>query len=128
MAIPASSAAAVTSASRLLPPGWTTAVTPALARTSSPSRKGKKASDAATGGPFDRWNRSLDHWQQRGPIDVRRVAFGMDESELFGFLAEDGVTVELQGPFTEDVVDPDSGETVPVTVVEVEPKKSGGCC
>src|SRR6185312_2643198 len=44
IATPASSAAAIASSSRLLPPGWTIAVTPALMSTSRPSRKGKKAS------------------------------------------------------------------------------------
>ena len=47
IAIPASSAAAITSSSRIDPPGWTTAATPASASTSSPSGKGKKASEAA---------------------------------------------------------------------------------
>ena len=46
--MPCSSAAAITSASRTDPPGWTTAVAPAAATASSPSRNGKKASDAAT--------------------------------------------------------------------------------
>src|SRR6185437_4688808 len=44
MASPASSAAAITSPSLTDPPGWTTAITPAAARTRSPSGKGKKAS------------------------------------------------------------------------------------
>ena len=44
----ARSAAAITSASRTLPPGWMTARTPAAASTSRPSRNGKNASDAAT--------------------------------------------------------------------------------
>ena len=38
----------MTSASRRLPPGWTTATAPASATTSSPSRNGKNASDATT--------------------------------------------------------------------------------
>ena len=46
-AMPASSAAAITSASRTDPPGWTTAATPASASTSRPSGNGKKASLAA---------------------------------------------------------------------------------
>ena len=45
---PAASAAAMTSESRIEPPGWTTARTPAPVRISSPSAKGKKASEAAT--------------------------------------------------------------------------------
>ena len=48
MAMPCSSAASITSASRIEPPGWTTASTPASAAASSPSRNGKKASLAHT--------------------------------------------------------------------------------
>ena len=48
IARPCSSAAAITSASRTEPPGWTTAVAPAAATASRPSRNGKNASDAAT--------------------------------------------------------------------------------
>src|SRR5918998_1206055 len=46
IARPASSAAAITSASRIEPPGWMTAVAPASAAASRPSANGKKASDA----------------------------------------------------------------------------------
>ncbi|MCY1542669.1 hypothetical protein D9M68_784290 [compost metagenome] len=49
--MPASSAAAITSLSRIEPPGWITAVMPALAALSMPSRNGKKASEAMTA-PF----------------------------------------------------------------------------
>src|SRR3954452_16195281 len=48
IASPCSSAAAITSASRTDPPGWTTAVAPARATASRPSRNGKNASEAAT--------------------------------------------------------------------------------
>src|SRR5690606_9762858 len=44
--MPRSSAAAMTSSSRMLPPGWITQPAPASTTTSRPSRKGKKASDA----------------------------------------------------------------------------------
>src|SRR5829696_2786091 len=44
MAMPAAAAAAVTSGSRTLPPGWATARTPAAASASTPSGNGKKAS------------------------------------------------------------------------------------
>src|SRR5690606_13643146 len=54
IAMSCSSAAAMTSASRTDPPGCTTAVAPAAARLSRPSRNGKKASDAATV-PRSRW-------------------------------------------------------------------------
>ena len=46
MARPASSAAAITSSSRIDPPGWMTAVAPASTAAIRPSAKGKKASDA----------------------------------------------------------------------------------
>ena len=46
MAMPFSSAAAMTSASRREPPGWITAVAPAATASRRPSAKGKKASDA----------------------------------------------------------------------------------
>ena len=48
MAAPAASTAAMTSSSRCEPPGWMTALTPAARQTSTPSAKGKKASEAAT--------------------------------------------------------------------------------
>ena len=48
MARPRSSAAAMTSSSRRLPPGWMIAVTPAPAAARRPSAKGKKASEATT--------------------------------------------------------------------------------
>src|SRR5690606_7100374 len=48
IAIPCSSAASITSASRIEPPGWITARIPAAAAASMPSRKGKKASEAIT--------------------------------------------------------------------------------
>ena len=46
MATPLSSAAAMTSSSRIEPPGWITAVAPASIAVSRPSGNGKKASDA----------------------------------------------------------------------------------
>ena len=54
MAMPRSSAAAITSSSRTLPPGWITAAAPASASASSPSRKGKNASDATADPCSDR--------------------------------------------------------------------------
>src|SRR6267378_2715592 len=48
IASPSSLAAAITSSSRTLPPGWMTAFAPARATTSTPSRNGKNASDATT--------------------------------------------------------------------------------
>src|SRR5260370_898569 len=48
IAMPASSAALITSSSRIDPPRWITAVAPASIATSRPSANGKNASDATT--------------------------------------------------------------------------------
>ena len=48
MATPWSSAALITSSSRIEPPGWITAVAPASIATSRPSANGKNASEATT--------------------------------------------------------------------------------
>src|SRR6476660_926238 len=48
IAIPCSSAALTTSASRMEPPGWMTAVMPACAAAARPARNGEKAFDAIT--------------------------------------------------------------------------------
>ena len=48
MAMPWSSAALITSSSRIEPPGWITAVAPASIATRRPSANGKNASDATT--------------------------------------------------------------------------------
>ena len=48
IAAPAASAAAITSLSRRLPPGWIAAVAPARSAASRPSGNGKKASEATT--------------------------------------------------------------------------------
>src|SRR5262249_25272312 len=48
IATPRSSAALITSLSRIDPPGWITAVAPASIAASRPSANGKKASDATT--------------------------------------------------------------------------------
>ena len=48
IARPFSSAASITSLSRIEPPGWMIAVAPASAAANRPSAKGKKASEATT--------------------------------------------------------------------------------
>ena len=57
MVIPASSAAAMTSASLIEPPGWMTAVAPASTACNKPSGKGKKASDAQADPWAREWGR-----------------------------------------------------------------------
>ena len=76
IASPASSAAAITSSSRIEPPGWITAVAPASTAASSPSAKGKKASEA-TAEPIVRGSgQPLASAASRGPDrgDARAVA------------------------------------------------------
>ena len=72
----------------------------------------RKAPPEQLNTPFKRWAKSIDHWNTRGPIDVRRVAHGMNESDLFGFLHDEGIHVELQGPFATETIDPATGKHV----------------
>ena len=46
--------------------------------------------------PFKTWKKSLQHWSKRGPIEIRRVAFG--DKQEFKFLEEEGISVEVIGP------------------------------
>lgn len=52
---------------------------------------------------FRPWCDSLDHWERRGPIRCRRVAHGMDPTDVFDFLVDEGIDVEIQGPFADTV-------------------------
>jgi len=66
-----SSAAAMTSGSRIDPPGCTTAAMPASAATSRPSRKGKNASEATTAPRRE----TLAFWMPiRGRVDATHLA------------------------------------------------------
>jgi beta-lactamase superfamily II metal-dependent hydrolase len=84
----------------------------------------RDAAPSATNTVFDRWHRTLGHWEARGPIAMRRVAHGMDPADLFGFLAAEGVAVDILGPFTTPVFDPRSGATVPALPFLTSPKES----
>ena len=73
-------------------------------------------------GPFTRWGKTLDHWEEgREKITCRRVAHKID-GDLFGFL--DPVKVEIQGPFTVKVTDPDDGQEKDALPFFHQPKKS----
>jgi len=58
-----------------------------------------KVSPSRLNAPFKRWVRTLKHWGQRGPIDIRRLAFGDDNA--FDFLADENIKVEVHGPITQ---------------------------
>jgi metallo-beta-lactamase superfamily protein len=68
----------------------------------------RKAPEANQNGPFKRWAKSLTHWEQRGEITLKRVAHGMNADQLFDFLSP--IKVEIQGPFTSRVTDPQDGQ------------------
>ena len=57
--------------------------------------------DSEMNAPFKRWKRTLAHWARRGPIEVRRLQRGDDAA--FGFLAAEGVGVQVLGPLTQQV-------------------------
>jgi len=59
--------------------------------------------DSKLNNPFKRWKKTVNHWKTRGPIDIRRVAYGDDENVLFDFLHQEDVKVKIQGPFTEKI-------------------------
>lgn len=74
--------------------------------------------------PFQLWCETLDHWEKRGRIVCRRVAHGMDPAQLFDFLVEEGIGVEIQGPFERSIHDPSTGKQVPALPFLHEPRKS----
>ena len=49
--------------------------------------------------PFKRWVKSIKLWRRHGPITLKRIAFGDDEKILFDFLEDEGISVEILGPF-----------------------------
>jgi beta-lactamase superfamily II metal-dependent hydrolase len=71
---------------------------------------------------FDAWAATLDHWATRGPIDVRRVHAGSDPADVFDFLLEENVQVELLGPIEEQT--PDGDTTLPALRFFGAPKRS----
>lgn len=81
----------------------------------------RDAGDAMSNQFFDSWKISLDHWEARAPIEFRRVAFGMEEDALFGFLGPD-LKVDLVGPFTVQV--DDGGQIREALPFLHQPKKS----
>lgn len=53
---------------------------------------------------FTKWAEVINHWEQRGNIEFKRVAYGMDSQDLFGFLGSN-INVEIQGPFTDTIIE-----------------------
>jgi len=51
--------------------------------------------------PFKRWVKSIRHWEQHGPIDMRRLAVG-DKRE-FQFLNDEDIYVDVYGPIPKRV-------------------------
>jgi beta-lactamase superfamily II metal-dependent hydrolase len=74
--------------------------------------------------PFREWAKSLNHWETRGPIQVKRVAHGMDPAQVFDFLHQEGITVDIHGPFETMVTPP--GSVQPKAALEFfgEPPRS----
>ncbi|WP_299226561.1 MBL fold metallo-hydrolase [uncultured Psychroserpens sp.] len=55
--------------------------------------------------PFKNWHKSLEHWEEQNntTIDCKRIAHGMDTTNIFDFLDEEDIKIELLGPFTRKV-------------------------
>jgi hypothetical protein len=47
---------------------------------------------------FDAWAASLDHWAQRGPIELRRIHAGTDPGQVFDFLEAENGGRDHEGP------------------------------
>ena len=60
-----------------------------------------KVDDAKMNEPFRRWKKTLKNFEKRGPIEFRRLAKGDDDA--FGFLADEGIKVEVLGPILTSV-------------------------
>lgn len=82
----------------------------------------REAADENQNSKFKTWGKTLTHWEERGEIEFRRVAHGMDPDELFDFLAP--LKVEIQGPFTSRVTDPEDGQEKDALPFFHTPKKS----
>lgn len=84
----------------------------------------RDAPEAARNAPFKSWIKSLDHWSRGGALDIdfRRVDAGMDPDEVFDFLAEEDIRIELHGPFVEQV--PVGGTNKPALRFFGSPPKS----
>jgi beta-lactamase superfamily II metal-dependent hydrolase len=82
----------------------------------------REAPSVLQNAPFKRWGETLTHWKKGGAIEFRRVAHGMDAAGLFGFMGP--VQVEIQGPFTEKVADPQDGQKKDALRFLHKPEKS----
>lgn len=61
--------------------------------------------------PFRDWIESLDHWTQHGPIMMKRAGLDKNIEEVFDFLGEDDIEIELHSPNVETITTAD-GDTV----------------
>lgn len=61
----------------------------------------REVGDAKMNVPFKRWKKTLNHWAKRGPISIRRLAFG--DKQEFKFLESEGIHVDVLGPIPSSV-------------------------
>ena len=103
-----SSAALITSASRIEPPGWITAVAPASIATSKPSGNGKNASEATT----EPLVSGAGELQFLGRVLrlARGDARGIDAAHLAGADADGGAVLGIDDGVRLDVLGDAEGE------------------
>jgi hypothetical protein len=73
--------------------------------------------------PFTDWGNTLTRWAERGDIIFKRVAQGMNVEQLFGFLGSE-IGIEIQGPFSSKVTDPQDGQLKDALPFLHQPPKS----
>ena len=72
---------------------------------------------------FKAWGNAISHWEKRGAIEFKRIAHGMSSNNLFGFLGSN-IKVDIQGPFTVKVKDPQDNKNKDALPFFRQPRKS----
>lgn len=57
--------------------------------------------DAEMNGPFKTWKKTIKTYNERGPVELKRLEFG--DSNAFAFLADEDIKIDVLGPLTEKV-------------------------
>lgn len=82
----------------------------------------RQSPQTARNQPFQTWIDTLEHWSQHGPIEMRRAGLDKNTAQVFDFLQEDGIKIELHGPETGRVTLPGGQVTNGLRFLSEPPK------